>query len=542
VRVFISYRRAGSEHLAGRLRDSLAREFGEEKVFLDVYSIGFGEDFRDTIRNSMTQVDALIVLISPDFDTARLHDEADTVRTEIREAFQQHKFVVPVLQKDSKMPLASELPVDIRDLAFRNAAPLRPDPDFPRDAAALITTLRTMDQAAALRLASLHTPLPPLPPVPPVLPPPNESGPEVTRQVVLAPTEQMPKQRTPAPASNLVSTTAKQVAVSRRWRIAWRTPKVIAVVAAAAAIVLVVAVVALVSSGDSKPKVEGSATSAAPGETPSTTIGDGATTAKGATTTITTTSITTATTAAPTTVPKPVEVPNFIGLRLAVARDKAGTNFPIVVNEVRVEFNSADDQKVRDQSQNPGDLLPVGTAIQLDVNTADTQSGPLDSLKACQSAVPGSKFAVPIEAGARNLNCYDQINETIDLVDACRKTYRNKETAALAMSVVTVPNQSGGAQCRLVTKTPPTTAGSPLGGLSLTEYCQSVRQPLRTEKGPFFDTKAAATGNTASTWVCRFQPKLGQTDFTTYCLKQYGSGVGAVANASKPSEWVCKRI
>ena len=46
MRVFLSYRRNDDRHLAGRLRDVLATEFGAGNVFLDVDSIGGGKDFR----------------------------------------------------------------------------------------------------------------------------------------------------------------------------------------------------------------------------------------------------------------------------------------------------------------------------------------------------------------------------------------------------------------------------------------------------------------------------------------------------------------
>ncbi len=39
MRVFLSYRRADDLFLAGRLRDRLAEDFGEENVFFDVDSI-----------------------------------------------------------------------------------------------------------------------------------------------------------------------------------------------------------------------------------------------------------------------------------------------------------------------------------------------------------------------------------------------------------------------------------------------------------------------------------------------------------------------
>src|SRR5215212_9966245 len=45
--IIISYRRADSDAIAGRIRDKLATHFGEDSVFMDIDSIPFGIDFRE---------------------------------------------------------------------------------------------------------------------------------------------------------------------------------------------------------------------------------------------------------------------------------------------------------------------------------------------------------------------------------------------------------------------------------------------------------------------------------------------------------------
>ncbi len=53
MKIFISYRRADSRDVVGRICDHLAREHGEQSVFVDVDSISPGDDFRETLDASM---------------------------------------------------------------------------------------------------------------------------------------------------------------------------------------------------------------------------------------------------------------------------------------------------------------------------------------------------------------------------------------------------------------------------------------------------------------------------------------------------------
>ena len=73
-------------------------------------------------------------MIGPGFDVARLAQSDDYVRAEVLEAFNLDKQIVPVLVDDASMPRPNELPPALEMLSYRNAAPLRPDPDFDLDA------------------------------------------------------------------------------------------------------------------------------------------------------------------------------------------------------------------------------------------------------------------------------------------------------------------------------------------------------------------------------------------------------------------------
>ena len=53
-KIFLSYRREDSADIAGRIFDHLERRFGRERLFIDVDSIRYGEDFRRCIDAKST--------------------------------------------------------------------------------------------------------------------------------------------------------------------------------------------------------------------------------------------------------------------------------------------------------------------------------------------------------------------------------------------------------------------------------------------------------------------------------------------------------
>jgi hypothetical protein len=140
MQIFVSYRRSDSEDVAGRLYDYLERRVGSESVFKDVDSIPFGADFRQAVREAIHRSDLTLAIIGPEWLPAkdesqrrRLDNPSDWVRIEIETALQANLRLVPVLLGSTPMPDANELPKSLQELAFRNAARLRPDPDFRKD-------------------------------------------------------------------------------------------------------------------------------------------------------------------------------------------------------------------------------------------------------------------------------------------------------------------------------------------------------------------------------------------------------------------------
>jgi formylglycine-generating enzyme required for sulfatase activity len=146
IKIFISYRRADSLKDAGRIYDRLIQVFGKDQVFKDVDNIPVGKDFRGVLREAVAQCDVQLAIIGKMWLTItdeqgqrRLDNPGDFVRIEIESALQRDSCtVIPVLVDNAKMPAADALPLELRELAFKNAAIVRDDPDFHSDVTRLI--------------------------------------------------------------------------------------------------------------------------------------------------------------------------------------------------------------------------------------------------------------------------------------------------------------------------------------------------------------------------------------------------------------------
>ena len=145
--VFVSYRREGTAHIAGRLADRLTDRFGEDQVFMDVESIEPGLDFRDVITDAIDRCDILLVIIGPGWATARLAEPDDLVRIEIEAALRRGIRVIPVFVDDAEMPRAADLPQSLAALARRHGTTVR-HASFRQDVARLLDVL---DRARGLR-------------------------------------------------------------------------------------------------------------------------------------------------------------------------------------------------------------------------------------------------------------------------------------------------------------------------------------------------------------------------------------------------------
>src|SRR5262249_54809832 len=63
AKIAMSYRRADSAAIAGRMRDRLAAQYGDDSVFMDIYKVPMGSDFPEHVRRVWSQTQILLVLI-----------------------------------------------------------------------------------------------------------------------------------------------------------------------------------------------------------------------------------------------------------------------------------------------------------------------------------------------------------------------------------------------------------------------------------------------------------------------------------------------
>lgn len=158
--VFISYRRDDSAGYARALGDALAREFGAERVFIDVDDIAAGQAFSAVIQQQLGEARLLLVLIGRrwlgerEAALPRLFDADDFVRREVASGLARGAVVLPVLLDGAAMPKAEQLPPDLQGLAGRQALSLD-NARYADDLQRLMQTVR-----AAIGPAEAAAPVP----------------------------------------------------------------------------------------------------------------------------------------------------------------------------------------------------------------------------------------------------------------------------------------------------------------------------------------------------------------------------------------------
>src|SRR3954466_2001019 len=96
--IAISYRRADSAAIAGRISDRLVAHYGRDSVFMDIDNIPEGADFRVQITDILSKSDVVLALVGRQWvgersknwwggrTKSRIHDEGDLVRFEVQTA------------------------------------------------------------------------------------------------------------------------------------------------------------------------------------------------------------------------------------------------------------------------------------------------------------------------------------------------------------------------------------------------------------------------------------------------------------------------
>lgn len=126
--IFISYRRDDAAGHVGRLHDALASHFGPGRVFRDLDSIGYGEDFVEVVEKAVGSCAVVVVVIGRQWlevtDSSgrrRLDSPRDFVHLEIATALRRGAKVIPALVEGAAMPSEDVLPAPLAELARRNA-------------------------------------------------------------------------------------------------------------------------------------------------------------------------------------------------------------------------------------------------------------------------------------------------------------------------------------------------------------------------------------------------------------------------------------
>jgi pterin-4a-carbinolamine dehydratase len=119
--IFVNYRRADSYHVARRLAETLARDFGWENVFFDEHNAAPGAEWPAKIRSALDSASAIVVVIgrkwlrvSEPNGKRRIDSESDWVRQEIctallRKRRGENVLIIPALCERTNPLKASDL-------------------------------------------------------------------------------------------------------------------------------------------------------------------------------------------------------------------------------------------------------------------------------------------------------------------------------------------------------------------------------------------------------------------------------------------------
>lgn len=166
-KIFLSYRRADTGPMTGRLSDRLRDVFPSYEVFMDVDSIAPGQDWKSELEHQIALSDIILVMIGsrwleeldPETGSRRIDSPNDFVRFEIASAIRRGLFVQPVLVDGATMPAENDLPDDIKPLCRHNAISITTRA-FHQDTQPLIKRIKELSPgwAEALLHGFVNTP------------------------------------------------------------------------------------------------------------------------------------------------------------------------------------------------------------------------------------------------------------------------------------------------------------------------------------------------------------------------------------------------
>jgi hypothetical protein len=137
--VFISYRRADAGELADEIAVAIRSVFGRESVFIDTADIPAGSPWTEVLDQRLEGMAALVCVIGRDWIGAaarrgragrrQLDDPNDWLRREIRGAIDRRIPILPVVADRAHIPVASQLPAEIRTMLDVQALRISPSSD-----------------------------------------------------------------------------------------------------------------------------------------------------------------------------------------------------------------------------------------------------------------------------------------------------------------------------------------------------------------------------------------------------------------------------
>ena len=153
-KIFISFRREDSGSVSQKLCERLAEVFGKEQLLRNgvVRKPGFGIifDFIVEIEKAVQGCDVLLAIIGAQWVAVQndrgkrcLDDPYDHICPEIQTALNRNIPVVPVLIGGARMPRASDIPIEIADLAHLDGIEVNNE-RFPEDTTRLIERIQTL--------------------------------------------------------------------------------------------------------------------------------------------------------------------------------------------------------------------------------------------------------------------------------------------------------------------------------------------------------------------------------------------------------------
>jgi hypothetical protein len=149
-KIFVNYRRDDCAANALAIASYLEREFGANRVFIDLDRLRPGQNFPEELEKRLSACKVMLCLIGPGWLGAcdeeggrRIDDAKDWVRLEIERALHHGLVVIPVLVGGAQVPKASELPEPLKLLIERQAATVTTN-GFRTDMAGLTRDIRAI--------------------------------------------------------------------------------------------------------------------------------------------------------------------------------------------------------------------------------------------------------------------------------------------------------------------------------------------------------------------------------------------------------------